>query len=179
MSVEFLSDQQAAGYGRFAGPPARAQFERCFVLGGLNRTSVEQRRSDHNRLGFAVQLGSVPFLGTFLTEPHAVPSAVVEYVATQLGIGDPACFGAYADRAKTPYEHVWESRRAYGYRDFAEAEAEPRDFLAARAATSTEGPRTLVDRVTAWLIRRRVLLPGVTILPRLIVSARAAASERL
>jgi TnpA family transposase len=179
MPVEFLSDQQVATYGRFAGPPTRTQLERCFLLNDIDRALVEQRRGDHNRLGFAVQLGTVRFLGTFLTDPLVVPSAVVEYVAAQLGIGDSACFGAYADRAKTPYEHAWEIRRAYGYRDLAEAEVELRDFLAARAATATEGPRALFDRVTAWLIERKVLLPGVTILARLIVAARAAASERL
>lgn len=179
MPVEFLSDQQVATYGRFAGPPSRSQLERCFLLNDDDLALVEQRRGDHHRLGFAVQLGTVRFLGTFLTDPLAVPSAAVEYVAAQLGIGDPACFSAYAERAKTLYEHAWEIHRAYGYRDFAEAEVELRDFLAARAATSTEGPHALFDRATAWLIERKVLLPGVTILARLIVAVRAAASERL
>jgi hypothetical protein len=39
----------------------------------------------------------------------------------QLGI-EPACFPAYAERATTPYEHTWEIRRAYGYRNYAVAE---------------------------------------------------------
>jgi hypothetical protein len=44
----------------------------------------------------------------------------------------------------TPVEHVWEIGREYGYREFAEAEAELRSFVSARCATSSEGPKALV-----------------------------------
>lgn len=38
----------------------------------------------------------------------------------------------YTDRPMTAYEHAWEIRRAYGYRDFADeqASAQLREFLA-------------------------------------------------
>jgi len=105
MPVEFLSDQQVAAYGRFAGPPSRSQLERCFLLNDVDRAFVEQRRGDHNGLGFAVQLGTVRFLGTFLTDPLVVPNSVVEYVAAQLGIGDSACFGAMMKHPVLPDSH--------------------------------------------------------------------------
>jgi hypothetical protein len=49
----------------------------------------------------------------------------------------------------------------------------------ARAWTTSDGPQALFDRATAWLIDRKVLLPGVTVLARMVPAVRAEAAERL
>src|ERR1700737_2703996 len=77
MPVEFLTDDQAAAFGRFAGPPSRAELERWFFLDDEDRKQIVRHRRDDNRLGFALQLTTVRFLGTFLPNPLEVPAAVV------------------------------------------------------------------------------------------------------
>lgn len=79
---------------------------------------VGRRRGDHNRLGFAVQLGTVRCLGTFLADPLEVPWAAVEYLGRQLGIDDVSVVKRYCERDKTPLEHSWEIGQVYGYADF-------------------------------------------------------------
>ena len=131
-------------------------------------------------MGFAVQWGTVRMLGTFLGEnPTAVPAGVAAFVGEQLGIEDPACLGAYAGRSKTAYEHQWEIRRECGYREFASGERELRAFLAARVWALEDGPRALFDRAVLWLIEHRVLLPGITVLARVVAEVRAAGHERV
>jgi Domain of unknown function (DUF4158)/Tn3 transposase DDE domain len=179
MPVEFLTDEQAAAYGRYAGTPARAELERFFFLNDRDRELVNLRRRPHTRLGFAVQLGTVRFLGTFLQNPIDVPVEVVAYQASQLGIEDVSCLRAYVEREMTPHEHVWEIRREFGYRDFAEAEEELTAFILARCATTAEEPQALFDRAVAWLVEHKVLLPGVTTLARLVASLRGEATESL
>src|SRR4051812_16688150 len=125
MPGEVLPHAPGGGYGRVTRPPPRAQLQRVFFL--------ERGRPPG---GGAVQLGTVRFQGTFLADPLEVPAEVVAYVASQLGIADPACFRQYADREKTPYEHAWELRRVYGYQEFGAAEADLRTYLAARAWTA-------------------------------------------
>lgn len=96
--VDFLSDEQVATYARFTGVPGRAELERFFFLDDLDRELVAKRRGDHNRLGFAVQLGTVRYLGTFLTDPLDVPWPVVDYLAVQLGVEDASVVKRYTDR---------------------------------------------------------------------------------
>jgi hypothetical protein len=89
--VEFLTDDQAAAHGRFTGEPSRADLE---------------RRGEHNRLVFAVELGTVRYLGTFLADPVDVPWSMMNYVAVQLDVPDPSVIKRYTEREKTAYEHA-------------------------------------------------------------------------
>jgi len=73
MPVEFLSDEQAAVYGRFIGAPTQEQLERFFLFDDADRERVGRRRQEATALGFAVQLGTVRFLATFLDDPVDVP----------------------------------------------------------------------------------------------------------
>lgn len=179
MPVDFLTEAEVAAYGRFTGPPSRTQLERCFLPGDADRRRIKQRRGDHNRLGFALQLGTVRFLGTFLAQPTEVPAVLVEYVAGQLGIAEPCCLSRYAMREPTHREHAGEIQRAYGYRNFAAAADEVRAFLAARAWVSNDGPHVLFDRATGWLRTHKVLLPGATILAKLVAVVRAEATKQV
>lgn len=139
------------------------------------------RRGEHNRLGFAVQLCTVRFLGTFLPDPADVPWAVAAHLAAQLGIADPGVLKAYASRDGTNRLHAGQIQRAYGYRDFTDSQAQRDlvDWLQARARLATERPSVLFDLATARLLEAKVLLPGPTVLARLVASVRDQAASRL
>jgi len=128
-----------------------------------------------------LQATTVRYVGRFLEDPLDVPWPVVEYVASQLGIADASCVKRYTDRPMTAYEHAWQIRDAYGLRllEDAEVTAGLRQFLDGRAWTHAEGPGALFDHGVGWLRRQRVLLPGITVLVRLVVAVREAAAARM
>ncbi len=181
MPVEFLTDDQAEAYGTFGQEPTRPELERFSFLDDVDRELISRRRGDHNRLGFALQMCTVRYIGMFLEDPLEVPWVVVEHLAEQLGIEDVSAVKRYTEREKTPYEHGWEIRDAYGYCLYDEHETarQFRSFLHGRAWVNAEGPVALFNHAVAWLRRHRVLLPGVQRLVRDVATVREAAERRL
>jgi Domain of unknown function (DUF4158) len=84
--VGFLTDSQTREDGRFSGEPTPDQLARHFHLDDTDRGFVAEHRGDHNRLGVAIQLGSLRFLGTLLEDPAMAPASAVRFAADQLSI---------------------------------------------------------------------------------------------
>ncbi|MGW2594884.1 Tn3 family transposase [Streptomyces sp. NPDC001515] len=182
MPVEFLTDEQAEAYGKFAEEPTRPELERFFFLDDVDRDLIARRRSAHHQLGFALQMCTVRYIGRFLPDdPLDAPWRVVEHLAVQLGIEDASVVKRYTERPKTAYEHAWEIRDAYEYHEYDDAEWSRRfrTFLHGRAWTHAEGPKALFDHAVGWLRRNRVLLPGVSVLARQVSEVRKVADKRL
>ena len=180
MPVRFLTIEQQQRYGRYQGAPTDVQLDRYFHLDDADRRLLRARRGDHNRLGFAVQLGTVRFLGTFLANPIEVPPNVVDYLAQQLEVADTSSLPTYLEREETRWGHTALIKRHYGYQDFTAQPAHWRfiRWLYARAWVGTEGPSVLFDIATTQLLEQKTLLPGVSVLERLVATVRERVSQR-
>jgi len=181
MPSRFLSDEQLARYGRYVGDPNEEQLARHFHLDAADRELVGRMRGAHNRLGFAIQLGTARFLGAFLDDPTQTPSAVVTTMARQLGEAEPPCLDAYRD-GRQRWRHTATIREQYGFRDLEEDPAAGfrlTRWLYVLCWTGDDRPGLLFDRATTWLLAHKVLLPGVSTLERLISRVRHRATLRL
>jgi TnpA family transposase len=177
--VEFLGDDEVADYGTYSNPLTRKQLETLFFLDDEDKTLVAKHRGDHMRMGFALQLVTVRYLGTFLNDPLDVPTDVLDYIGQQLEVSDPSCVKRYMERPPTRFGHAEEIRSVLGLTDFRDAEAELTAWIAARAWTTGDGPKAIFMDAVGWLRKRRVLLPGVTTLARLVARVRDEANQRL
>lgn len=73
MPVGFLTQEQRDGFGRYIDAPSRDELERYFHLSDEDREAVQILRGNHNRLGYAVLLTTVRFVGILPDKPAAVP----------------------------------------------------------------------------------------------------------
>src|SRR5208337_4996387 len=160
MAVSFITAAQRARYGRYPEVVTPDDLARCFHLSDDDRVQIMSCRGHHNRLGFALQLSTVRYLGTFLEDPIAVPSSVLQSMSRQLAIHAPDGLESYR-KGEQREEHVAKIRKRYGYGDI------------------TERPGALFDRAAAWLLAHKILLPGVTTLERFVISLRTRVEVRL
>ena len=89
MPVNFLTPAQRQDYGRYASTPSQDDLARFFHLSDDDRALAGVRRGAHNRLGFALQLTTVRFLGAFMDDPGDAPLIVLQTLGRQLAIEDP------------------------------------------------------------------------------------------
>jgi hypothetical protein len=178
--VSLLGAERLARYGRYAQDPSREQLARYFRLEGEDLRFVRRWHGDHNRLGSAVQLGTVRFIGRFLPHPPDVPEIVIVYVADQLDV-DPGCLSGYSQgrQANRHRKHARAICERYGYRPYADARAQLLFYLQARCSAAAERPSVVFDLATGWLREQRVLLPGATTLERAVAAVRDQAERDL
>lgn len=142
------------------------------------RETLSSARGESNRIGYALQLCHVLQYGRFATAFETVPPHVVRHIALQLGLSAPSQF-VYPDRERTRREHNEAIQRYLGLRRFRDSDEEPlREYLVSMALADLREPR-MVRAAERWLMERKVLLPGESVLREIARSALANAEDAL
>ena len=167
----------SATSGVFVGSARPA--ERAAAAIGLTRRAPNgaDRRKDYaNRLGFALQLTTVRFVGTFFDDPTAVPPTVLATMSRQPwhrydhGLDRLSRRQVALRSCRTNPDGTWVSRPR-GSRGRVWPHAMGSTHSAGRAP-GTERPSALFDRATTWMLAHKVLLPGATTLERFVAKLR-------
>jgi len=180
MPVNFLTLAQRERYGRYPDALSTTELSRYFYLDDDDLELITHKRRDFTRLGYALQLTTVRFLGTFLEDIATVPQEVIQTLASQVNVADVMCVSAYWN-SEQRWRHTTEIRTRYGYREFVEKGVKFRlgRWLCAMCWTGTDRPSVLFDYASTWLIGHKVLLPGATTLERFIAEIRSRMEIRL
>ena len=181
MPTRHLSELQRRRYARFDGDPSPGQLARYFHLDEVDREVIEGLRGDPNRLGFALMLGGVRFLGAFPGGDGEIPTSVLTNLVDQLDLAADVTLTAYFE-GRQRKRHLALIRTRFGFTDFAanpSARFRLTRWLYALCWSGDDQPGLLIDRATSWLIANKVLLPGVTVLERFVGRIRDRAQSRL
>jgi len=181
MPISFLSQAQRENYARYPSGLRSDIVASLFFLDDQDLEWISSKRGDFSRLGYAVQLVTVRFLGTFITDLTEIPYVVIERIALQIKIDDPnSCLVIYQD-SRQRNRHSIEIRERYGYVDFLEKGSRYRlgRILCALCWTGTDRPGVIFDHAIGWMCTNKILLPGVTTLERFVAEIRSRMESRL
>lgn len=171
MPSRFLTDAERARLGRYPADVPIEDLIAHFTLTAADLTQVRERRGDANRLGFSLQLGALRAFGFCPDDVTTAPSALVRFVADQLGVL-PEALGAYGERAQTRTDHVREIQQHLGFRTIALADWRALARWLVERALEHDTPSLLFQLAAEHLYAERVVRPGVTRLERLVVATR-------
>ncbi|MHB8297314.1 MAG: Tn3 family transposase [Dermatophilaceae bacterium] len=133
-------------------------------------------RSPKDRIGLAVQLCTLPWLGFVPDDVASAPAAAVERLSEHLRIpmGELLIYG---QRQQTRTDHLQEVTRYLNWKPAKELQLKELDeFLLARAMEH-DSPSLLFRLACEHLAAARVLRPGVVKLLERVAAARAAAGR--
>ena len=90
-----------------AFPTTDDELIRHYTFSEADLSAIRQRRGNHNRLGFAVQLCYLRHPGFALPSEAEPPASLLNIVGSQLYI-EPDIWPQYAQRPETRREHLLE-----------------------------------------------------------------------
>ncbi|TAV02069.1 Tn3 family transposase [Rhizobium ruizarguesonis] len=151
---------------------------RHWSLDDDDRRLIETRRHDDTRLGLALQLCALRYPGRLIQRGEVIPSVALSFLAEQLGI-DPEALSTFARRAATRYEQLAILRQHYGFTELSHPLRADLLAFARGIAIAATKDKFVVATLADEMRRRRIVIPGITVLERLAGQACTEAEEAL
>lgn len=182
MPVNILTPHQRRQYGRFTASISPEQIAKhCYLTPSEISQVVIRRPQAWQQLGYAIQLMTVRYLGTFLElkETLKVPKILMTFAAQQLQLHEIPDMTRYRTSIQLISTHRDSIRAQFGYTDFSESQVAYETWLKARILRAQDSELELFDLSTAWCVEQKILLPAATTLERVIASIHGATLQGL
>jgi len=176
MPVGFLRPTAREAYNTFPETVEEGDLIAYFLLTPDDLVEIQYGGTDAQRLGFALLLCSLRYLGFFPVDIQNAPTNVVGYLAKQLG-SDAAALSDYGVRPQTQREHQRHIMTYLGFHSMSSDDERHLLTWLSQRALENERPSTLLQQASERLYRQRVIRPRITRLERLVVRARGQAHE--
>jgi hypothetical protein len=158
---------------------SRGQMVREASLTEADLAEVAKCRRDHNRLGFAYQIGFVRLFRRFPAQhPLEVCDELLSFVALQLGIEETS-IADYAPWQHTASEHQERIREYLALTAYGPREAPALERFVFEESYRLEQTASLLARAREFLKEQRVLLPAESVLLRLVGEQKKRAREHI
>ena len=176
MPIGFLTEAERERLNRFPDEIPYDDLSAYFTLSDRDIQAIQRQRGDHNRLGFALQLGTLRYLGFVPDDLSTAPLAAVHFIAGQLELA-PAAMQQYGRRIHTRTEHLLQVQAYLGFRKATSADLDALAQWLLERALEHDKPTLLLQLACEQLRREGIVRPGITRLEPLVATARHQAQE--
>ena len=160
-------------------PFSRGQLVREATLTEDDLAEIAKCRRDHNRLGFAYQVGFVRLFNRFpAQQPLEISDEVLHFVSLQVGI-DETRIADYAPWQHTTSEHQKRIRDYLKLAAFDTGQSQALERFIFEESCRLEQTASLLARAREFLKGRRVLFPAESVLLRLVGEQKKRAREHI
>ncbi|HAM49354.1 MAG TPA: hypothetical protein DCP92_01135, partial [Nitrospiraceae bacterium] len=147
-----------------------------FTLSRKDKRYLRKLRGDHNRLGFALQLCTLKYMGFCPDDIVSVPLSVAEYLAAQIKIRDfDSHLERYGQREQTRTAHLRLAQKRLGYKKPSTKYLEIFAKWLMERALEHDKPTFLFQAACEKLKSDRIIRPGITMLEHMVMAARQQA----
>ncbi len=176
MPVSFLTHRERARYSRFPAEILPEDISAYFTLSPSDLTEVYSQRGHHNRLGFALQLCTLRYLGFVPDDLSAAPTGVITHLAGQVG-AHPGALENYGRRERTRSDHHALVQAHLGFRRATEEDLRLLTAWLVTAALEHDRPTLLFQMACERLHRDKIVRPGLTRLEKIVATAGSRAEQ--
>lgn len=139
---------------------------------------INKRRREENRLGFAVQLAVLRYPGWSYNHIKSIPGSVIHYISKQIG-ATPSSISLYPQRENTIWDHLKEIRSEYDFIAFTLKEYRMTFKHLHQLALENGDAIHLLHECVDFLRKKRIILPAITTLERMVWEARVMAEKKI
>ena len=176
MPVQFLNKVDIERLNRFPEEIEQDDLFHFFLLSEKDRNEINKQKSDSNRLGFALQLCALRYLGFMPNDLQTAPLTVVRYLANQIEV-PTGLLANYQDRNRRAHQ---QPIQAYlGYRRATELDLLGLEPWLLDRSLEHDKPTLLLEMACDHLRQQKIVRLGIDRLARLVSTARHQAQEKI
>lgn len=161
-----------------AVPNSQDELIQLYTFNELDLALIKQRRKEHNRLGFAVQLCYLRYPGYVLPIGEEVSPLLLSYVGKQLQI-KVSCWSKYAQRQETRREHLQILRTYLGLSPFSLKTFRITLKVLTVVALQTDKGIILAKYALDYLRDENVIIPPLGVIERLCAMSIAQSNRKI
>ncbi|MCK5520921.1 MAG: DUF4158 domain-containing protein, partial [Candidatus Marinimicrobia bacterium] len=178
MPRQFFTDIERERLNRFPSEITYDDVITYFTLSALDMEKLPIFSADYNRLGFALQLCTLRYLGFSPRMLTTIPNNVIDHIACQLKV-NPDILSAYGSCIQTKTNHFQEIQNYLGYSKANIEELKELSEWILQRALEHDKPTLLFHMACEKLHSDKIVRPGITSIERMVMTARRQAQEKI